>query len=538
LPEPGPGRTGRDRGDEFEATSRLAAIVESSADAMIGKTLEGVITSWNSGAERIYGYTAEEIIGRNISVLIPSGRPDELPAMLQRVAGGERVEHYETERICKNGTVRDVSVSISPIRDRAGAIVGASTVTHDITDRKRADADLRDLQDRLHQGQRLESVGQLAGGIAHDFNNLLAGIMNYCALVSDGLTELTSRLELGADETMVTLERDVAEIVNVSSRAARLTHQLLIFSRREVIKPEILDLNAVVIDMEELLRRTVGESVNLVTGLAPELPRTKGDEGQFEQILMNLAVNARDAMTEGGTLRIETAGYEADDDYALQHGISRGQYVRLSVSDTGCGMPQEVAARAFEPFFTTKAKGEGTGLGLAIVYGIATQAGGNVVISSQPAHGTNVEVILPSTRDFPLASEDAPLDRALASRGQMILLVENEAVVREPTRRILIGSGYAVLAASSAEEALRIAAQHVGKIELLLTDVVMPGGSGKDLAADLSRMSPRTKVLYMSGYASQAIRLRAVSGPGLNLIEKPFASDDLLQRVHAVLNNR
>jgi two-component system, cell cycle sensor histidine kinase and response regulator CckA len=177
-------------------------------------------------------------------------------------------------------------------------------------------------------------------------------------------------------------------------------------------------------------------------------------------------------------------------------------------------------------------------LGLAIVYGIVTQAGGSVVISSQPAHGTNVEVILPSTRDFPLARKDAPLGRALASRGQMILLVENEAMVREPTRRILIGSGYAVLAASTAEEALRIAAEHVGRIELLLTDVVMPGGSGKDLAADLSRMSPRTKVLYMSGYASQAIRLRAVSVPGLNRIEKPFASDDLLQRVHAVLNNR
>jgi two-component system cell cycle sensor histidine kinase/response regulator CckA len=394
--------------DELEATSRLAAIVESSADAMIGKTLDGVITSWNKGAEGMYGYAAEEIIGRNISALVPLERPNELPAMLQRVAGGERVEHYETQRIRKNGDVLDVSVTISPIRDRAGAIVGASTVTRDITDRKRAEAGLRDLQKRLHQAQRLESVGQLAGGIAHDFNNLLAGIMNHCALISDGLAELTGRHGLGGDETVVTLNQDVAEIVDVGTRAARLTHQLLIFSRREVIKPEILDLNAVVIDMENLVRRTIGESVNLETELAPDLPRTTGDEGQIEQILMNLAINARDAMTDGGTLRIETASYEANDDYALQYGISCGEYVRLSVSDTGCGMPQDVAARAFEPFFTTKAKGEGTGLGLATVYGIATQAGGSVVISSQPAHGTNVTVILPATRDVekPFVSND------------------------------------------------------------------------------------------------------------------------------------
>ncbi len=524
--------------DELEATSRLAAIVESSADAMIGKTLDGVITSWNSGAERMYGYAAEEIIGRNISVLVPLDRPNELPAMLQRVASGERVEHYETERIRKNGAVLDVSVTISPIRDRARAIVGASTVTRDITDRKRAEAVLRDLEERLHQAKRLESVGQLAGGIAHDFNNLLAGIMNYCTLVSDGLEELTGRRGLDGDETVVTLNQDVAEIVDVCIRAARLTDQLLVFSRRDVITPEILDLNAIVLDLENLLRRTIGESVHLETELAQDLPRTTGDQGQIEQILMNLAVNARDAMTAGGTLRIETASYEAGDDDVLQHGISRGEYVRLSVSDTGCGTPEHVAARAFEPFFTTKAKGEGTGLGLATVYGIATQAGGSVVISSRPAHGTNVEVILPATRGTPAARPDASLRGPLASRGQLILLVEDEEMVREPTRRILIASGYAVLAASSAEEAVRIAGEHVGEIELLLTDIVMPGRSGKDLAADLSRMSPRSKVLYMSGYASDVIGLRAVSGPGLNLIEKPFASNDLLQRVHAVLNGR
>ncbi len=304
-----------------------------------------------------------------------------------------------------------------------------------------------------------------------------------------------------------------------------------------MINPEVLDLNAIVIDMEKLLRRTIGENVHLETRLAPDLPCTTGDEGQIEQILMNLAVNARDAMSDGGTLRIKTASYEADADDARQHGISVGQHVRLTVSDTGCGMPPDVAVRAFEPFFTTKAKGEGTGLGLATVYGIVTHAGGSVVISSQPVHGTTVEVILPATHDIAAGLPDAPLGRPLASGRRTILLVEDEEVVRETTRRILVGSGYAVMAASSAEEALCIADEHVGELALLLTDVVMPGRSGRELASDLSRMRPRTKVLYMSGFTSDVAGLHAASAHGLNLIEKPFESDALLRRVHAVLDS-
>jgi PAS domain S-box-containing protein len=525
-----------DPATELGAIARLAAIVESSADAMIGKTLDGVITTWNSGAERMYGYTAEEILGRNVSLLIPTKWLDELPGILQRVASGERIEQYETERLRKNGSLVDVSVTISPIRDRAGAIVGASTVTRDISERKRADADLRDLQERLHQAERLESVGQLAGGIAHDFNNLLAGIINYAALVSDGLTELTGRLGLGGDETAVTLKHDIGEIDNAAARAARLTRQLLVFSRREMIKYEILDLNSVVIDMESLLRRTLGENFILETALAPDLPRTKGDRGQTEQVLMNLAVNARDAMTDGGTLRIETATYEVDDHDGHQRAISSGQYVRLVVSDTGRGMPLAVAARAFEPFFTTKAKGEGAGLGLATVYGIVAQAGGQVVITSRPRSGTSVEILLPSTQDIPTVTPEKRHSRPHASRGETILLVEDEEIVREPTRRILIGHGYTVLAAASAEEALHIAGEHQGEIHLLLTDVVMPGRSGTDLAARLSRTRTRTKVIYMSGYTSDATATGSISDTRVNLIEKPFTSPDLLRTVREVLD--
>ena len=524
-----------DPAKELEAIARLAAIVESSADAMIGKTLDGVITSWNAGAERMYGFTAEEVVGRNIALLIPEWR-DELPGLLHRVSNGERIEQYETERLRKDGTIVDVSVTISPIRDRSGAIVGASTVTRNISERKRADADLRDLQERLHQAERLESVGQLAGGIAHDFNNLLAGIMNYASLASDGLTELTGRLGLGADETALTLRHDIGEIDNAANRAARLTRQLLVFSRREMIKYEILDLNSVVIDMESLLRRTLGENFVLETALAPDLPRAKCDRGQTEQVLMNLAMNARDAMADGGTLRIETASYEVDEHGAHQRAMSSGRYVRLAVSDTGRGMPLAVAARAFEPFFTTKAEGEGAGLGLATVYGIVAQAGGQVVISSRPRRGTTVEILLPATEDIPtVALEDRP-DSSPASRGETILLVEDEEIVREPTRRILIDQGYAVLAAASAEEALHIAGEHQGEIELLLTDVVMPGRSGTDLAARLSRIRPRTKVIYISGYTSDAISTRALSDEGVDLIEKPFTSPDLLHTVREVLD--
>jgi PAS domain S-box-containing protein len=523
---------------QLEAISRLAAILGSSADAMIGKTLDGVITSWNGGAERMYGYRAEEIVGRNVSVLVPSDRSDELPGMLERLARGERIENFETRRLCKDGTIVDVSVSISPVRYGA-VIVGAYTVTRDLTERKRAESDLRALQDQLHQAQRLESIGQLAGGIAHDFNNLLAAIMNYAALVSEGLAEITTRLGLDGDDAVATAVADVGEITTVAIRAAQLTHQLLIFSHREAVKPEILDLNTLVVDIEKLLRRTIGEDVDLSIDLAPDLPRTKVDRGQVEQVLMNLAVNARDAMSaSGGSLRIATASFEADYDYARQHLIRPGHYVRLTVSDTGSGMPPEVAAWAFEPFFTTKAKGEGSGLGLATVYGIATQAGGDVVLYSEPDLGTTIRVDLPATEEDATSAPEPLADTLRHGSGEVVLLVEDEDIVRIPAGRMLTRYGYTVLAASNAEEALRVAGEHAGEIDLLLTDVVMPGQSGKDLAAELSRLRPATKVLYMSGYSQDVIFHQAMLEEGVDLIEKPFAVRNLLRQIREVLDTR
>ena len=417
--------------------------------------------------------------------------------------------------------------------------MGASTVTRDVSDRKRAEAEMRALQDELHQAQRLESVGQLAGGIAHDFNNLLGAIMNYAALVADGLAELSTRLRLEADAGVATLVDDVLEITSVATRAAHLTHQLLVLSRREVPTSEVLDLNDLVSGMEDLVRKTIGADVVLAVDLAPDLPRTKVDRGRTEQVLMNLAVNARDAMAAGGgTLRIATETFEADDDYGTRHHTSPGLYVRLTVSDTGSGMTPEVAALAFEPYFTTKPRGEGSGLGLATVYGIATQAGGDVVLYSEPDLGTAIRVDLPATRED---ATDAPKplpEIVLRSAGETVLLVDDEDMVRVPAERILSRYGYSVLAAPDAEAALRIASKHAGEIDLLLTDVVMPGRSGKDLAAELRRLRPKTRVLYMSGYSQDVIVHQGILDDGVALIEKPYAMEALLRRIREVLDAR
>ena len=523
---------------DFDATAHMAAIVESSDDAIIGKSLEGVITAWNAGAEAMYGYRAEEMIGHNISKLVPSDRSLELAPILERLRRGERVEHYETKRVRRDGTAIDVSVTISPIRDASGAVTGASTVARDMTATKQAERERIELEDRLRQSERLEGLGQLAGGVAHDFNNLLAGIMNYASLVSTSLQDEIARCGLTENAAFVTLVQDVEEITNVARRAAALTHQLLIFSRRGVTKPEVLDLNAVVIEMQALLRTTIPESVELRLRLAADLPFVKADRSQIDQVFMNLAVNARDAMPDGGELEIETAVFEVDEQYARINAIHTGRYVRLTVSDTGTGMSREVAARIFEPFFTTKPKGEGTGLGLATVYGIVAQAGGDVTIYSEPGIGTTVRVNLPVTADVYSESMRPQPAAVSSSKGETLLLVEDENIVREPTRRMLVRHGYTVLAARNADDALGIAHDHPGPIDVLLTDVVMPGRSGSELSAILTELRPDMKVLFMSGYSPDVIVHQGVLEEGVRLIEKPFSVDDLLRSVRAVLDGR
>ncbi len=499
------------KGDEarlhaFEVASRLAAIVESSDDAIIGKTLTGVITSWNAGAERMYGYSAAEIVGHSVSELIPPDRAGELERILERVSHGDSVQHYATRRICKDGRVLDMSVAVSAIRDSSGAVTGASTVGRDMTETIKAESYRRELEAQLHHAQRLESLGQLAGGVAHDFNNLLAGIMNYSGLVSSILHEEMDRHGLSQDQALTAVLDDVEQITKAAQRAAALTRQLLIFSRREVLHPQEVDLNAVIGEMEDLLRTTIGQNVNLLRlVLARDLPLVTIDRSLIEQVIMNLAMNARDAMPDGGPLEIETSAFESDETLADVHGLEPGSYVRLSISDTGIGMSKETAGRAFEPFFTTKPPGEGTGLGLATAFGIVSQAGGAVAIYSEPGLGTTVRVYLPAA----IGSEPAPGDTKTrpqsSAQGETLLLVEDEEIVRVPARRILSRSGYTVIEAANATDALEIARRHPGTIDLLLTDVVMPGLSGKELAVEVLSRRPAIKVLFMSGYSENVI---------------------------------
>jgi signal transduction histidine kinase/CheY-like chemotaxis protein len=388
-------------------------------------------------------------------------------------------------------------------------------------------------QEQLLQAQRLENLGQLAGGVAHDFNNLLAVILNYASFASE---ELAAASEPDWAARCESARNDLGQIRRAGERAASLTRQLLAFARREVIQPQVLDLDTVIMAVEEMLRRTLGEHVELVTALAGDLRPVLADPGQLEQVLVNLALNARDAMPGGGTLTIDTSNITVDADSRAGGSQARpGQNVRLRVSDTGTGMPHDVIEHAFEPFFTTKVAGAGTGLGLATVYGIITQAEGSLHIYSEPGIGTTFTIMLPITAQAPtLQAPDVPYQRT--PEGETVLVVEDEAALREVTRRIFTRNGYRVITAASGPEALDIARGHPGEIHLLVTDVVMPYMLGKEVAEKLQKVKPEIEVLYMSGYARPVLASQGRLDPGVALVEKPFSEADLLAKAGQVLN--
>ncbi|HZC63885.1 MAG TPA: ATP-binding protein [Streptosporangiaceae bacterium] len=396
-------------------------------------------------------------------------------------------------------------------------------------DRRRQDKS----QERLAQAQRLESLGQLAGGVAHDFNNLLAVILNYAEFAAEELAAATESDWAGRCESA---HDDLEQISRAGERAASLTRQLLAFARREVVQPQVLDLDTVITAVEEMLRRTLGEHVELATSLAGGLHPVLADPGRLEQVLVNLAVNARDAMPGGGTLTIDTSNITIDaESIAGGSEAPLGQQVRLRVSDTGTGMPPEVVAHAFEPFFTTKSDDGGTGLGLATVYGILTQADGHIRIYSEPGGGTTFSITLPATT-LAANREAAEATYQRTPSGETVLVVEDEAALREVTRRILARNGYQVITAASGPEALEIARNYQGEIHLLVTDVVMPHMLGKEVAEQLLLIKPETKVLYMSGYARPVLASQGRLEPGVALVEKPFSEADLLAKAGRVLN--
>ncbi|MGA2421248.1 MAG: ATP-binding protein, partial [Candidatus Acidiferrum sp.] len=447
----------------------------------------------------------------------PTGGSEEGPTLMQRMERADTVEPFETVRAKKDGTHIHVSLTLSSIKNSEGQVVGVSTVARDVTDSK-------NLEEMLRQSQKMEAVGQLAGGVAHDFNNLLGVILGYTGLILD---------RLRPDDPN---RKGIEEIQKAGDRAALLTHQLLAFSRKQVLRPKVLDLNTVVAGTEKLLQRLIGEHIELAVMLSPALGPVKADAGKLEQVIMNLAVNARDAMPPGGRLTIETSNVEVDEEYASLNPAARpGPHVMLSVSDTGCGMDAATKDRIFEPFFTTKEFGKGTGLGLSTVYGIVKQSGGSIWVYSEVGVGTTFKIYLPRVGEtLEIASENDQQEK-LEGGSLTILVVEDEAALLQVTRQSLEAVGYVILAAHSPQEAIRISQTHLGPIHLMVTDVIMPGMNGSQLATQLSAPRPEMKVLYVSGYTDDAIVRHGVLDPGLAFLQKPFSPRSLARKVGEVL---
>jgi hypothetical protein len=401
--------------------------------------------------------------------------------------------------------------------------------------RLEAEAERERLEGQLHQSQRMESLGQLAGGVAHDFNNLLAVILNYASFVAEELSNAAGSPTGTQWEGPL---KDVEQIQLAAERARLLTHQLLSFARREVVQARPLSLNSAITRMEQILRRTIGEQIELVIRLGASLPMIVADPGQIEQVVLNLAINARDAMPAGGTLSIDTTAREIMEDESSVTGVPAGFYVCFRVGDTGVGMSAEVRDRAFEPFFTSKPRGEGTGLGLATVYGIVSQSGGHTRIYSDEGVGTSISILLPAAKQDAARDEfHGRVDRLEPLVGaETILVVDDEEALREVTRRILTRNGYIVVTASSGAQAMEIAASHVGPIDLVLTDVIMPAMQGPTVAKEVKALRPGIRVLFMSGHAQPVLEAEALLGTEFLLVEKPFDQAILLENVRKVLD--
>jgi PAS domain S-box-containing protein len=526
----------------IEAPSMFYELLEIGPDALVVADHDGIIVAVNGFAERLFGYARTELIGWSAEILVPPRRRDLFRSQIAELAARGldavplgAVGHHVAAR--KDGSEFEVEVAMTQASTPFGTVVTAAV--RDISERRDALAE-RDRQaaraDRLERElevARLESIGQLAGRVAHDFNNLLGVILNYTAFVREAVDAAAAH-----DPQWQGPARDLAEIGKAATRGAQLTRQLLAFGRREVVQPELLDLNTVVTSVEELLRRSIGEQVELRTRLDGNLRAMVADRGQVEQVLFNLAVNARDAMPNGGSLTIDTGNLNVDDGYAAIHtGVRLGKYVRLRVSDTGIGMAAEVLERAFEPFFTTKPRGEGSGLGLATVYGIITQAGGSAQFYSEPGLGTTFTALFPASDEAAAGPVDdtAIAPGAVAQGSGTVLIVEDEPAMLEVARRMLRRNGYTVLAASGGVEAIAIASEHPDPIDVLLTDVVMPKMLGAEVAEKIRPIQPNIKVMFMSGYAQPVLAERGTLEDGVVLLEKPFTEAALLAKLGEAL---
>jgi hypothetical protein len=529
LPE-GPVFTGylRDLTEQKLARSRLVesqqlleGILENSPALISLNDRQGRYLFINRQLAEALGVDAEAAKGRTAEELAPPEVSASWRDADRQVWQTGQPYQYEGVMPSPDGD-RTLLMMKFPVLDAAGAMYAIATISTDITERKAAEAERELLGQRLRQSERLESLGQLAGGVAHDFNNLLAVILNYAAFVAEDTLDNPS------------LRADVEQIRIAAERAARLTKQLLTVGRREAVQTELLDVNGLVEETRSLLSRTLGEHIELVVQGDQGLPAISADRGQIEQVLLNLAVNARDAMPAGGTLTISTGVTDLDEDYARLHPGSRpGRHVALSVSDTGSGMAPEVLPHIFEPFFTTKPQGEGTGLGLATVYGVVTRAGGSIAVYSEPGLGTTFRVFVPVAQDQATVVA-APRAEHLEGRGETVLVVDDEPALAATTARMLRRHGYVVLEASSGAAALELAGGQ--EIHLLITDSVMPKMSGRELVSQVTQLWPELPVIFMSGYSEGVIGPQRIIAEGATLIEKPFSSEVLLAKVRQAID--
>ncbi len=505
-----------------QSEERFRMLVENAFDLISETTIDGRFVYVSPKYREILGYAAEDLLGTMASDLIHSEDKAEILAAAQAGMKTQEARLLKVRIRDRSGRWHWMESQIRRYRGRAGEPL-VVVISRDVTERRAAEEALRQSQEQLIQSQKMEAIGRLAGGVAHDFNNLLTAITGYGDLLLD---------ELGPDHP---LRADAEEIIRAAEQAGGLTRQLLAFSRRQLLQPRVIDLNALVADVDRLLRRLIGEHIDLVSSLDGQLWPVKVDPGQMEQLILNLAVNARDAMLRGGRLSIRTSNRVVDDESASRHpGVSPGEWVTLSVRDTGIGMNSDTLDRIFEPFFTTKATGKGTGLGLSMVYGIVEQSGGKIRVTSEPDRGSTFTVYLPRTEEDPEEIESHPILEDF--RGdETVLLVEDAEPVRRMLRRYLDKHGYRVLEAASGVEALRLVRHHEGPLDLLMTDVVLPKLDGQALARRLQASHPSLKVLYMSGFSDEALVENGMLEGSVALIQKPFSPPDLLRRARSVL---
>jgi len=494
---------------------RLARIVETTDDAVISLSLDGDILTWNRGAERLYGYKSLDIIGKSFTTLFPEDRGADAESLLETVKRGNTLDHLDANLLTRSGDLKPVSLTISPMRDSSGNLIGSSTMARDMTAHKHA----QELERRFRQAQKLESLGRLAGGIAHDFNNILTVIGSYAQL---------AECELPSDHIV---RNHTQQITKATERAAGLTRQMLAFSRKQMLAPKIVDLNEVIEETVGMVVRLIGEPIRVLFHPADHLWPISADPDQMTQVLLNLCVNARDAMPTGGRLIIETNNVEVNAGEKIAN-LAPGHYVMLAVADTGLGMTHEVQERIFEPFFTTKEVGKGTGLGLATVYGIVKQSGGDIILHSEPGDGSRFELYFPRVDELKLGDDENEADN---SRGdETLLIVEDESALRDCMCHFFKQHGYNVLDAGSGEDADHVARSFGGVIDLLITDVIMPKMTGRQLAEKLTSIRPDLKTVLMSGYTDDIAQIDVLT-PNLKFVQKPFSLNELAQVVREML---